>query len=54
MVEHSAKWREIGTHLAIGFRPSELEEIQARPALYTDAPKSLLNAMLADWLQWAL
>ena len=50
LVEHCAKWREIGTYL--GFRPSELEEIQARPALYTTAPKSLLSAMLAGWLQW--
>ena len=51
LVEHCAKWREIGTHL--GFRPSELQEIQSRPALYATAPKSLLSAMLADWLQWA-
>ena len=51
LVEQSAKWREIGIHL--GFRPSELDEIQARPALYATAPKSLLSAMLADWLQWA-
>ncbi len=51
LAEHSAEWREIGTHL--GFRPSELNEIQARPPLYATAPKSLLSAMLADWLQWA-
>ena len=51
LVEHCAKWREIGTHL--GFRPSELQEIQSRPALYATAPKSLLSAMIADWLQWA-
>ena len=47
---HSAKWREIGSSL--GFRPSELDEIQARPLLLTGAPKSFLSAMLADWLQW--
>ena len=53
LIEHSisAKWREIGTHL--GFRPSELEEIQARPLLLSDAPNSWLNTMLAVWLQWA-
>ena len=50
LTEHGAKWREIGTHL--GFRPSELDEIQARPALYATAPKSWLGAMLAEWLQW--
>ena len=49
--EYSAEWREIGTYL--GFRPSELNEIQARPPLYATAPKSLLNAMLTNWLQWA-
>ena len=49
--EYSAEWREIGTYL--GFRPRELNEIQARPPLYATAPKSVLNAMLADWLQWA-
>ena len=47
---HSAKWREIG--LSLGFRPSELDEIQARPLLLSGAPKSFLSAMLADWLQW--
>jgi hypothetical protein len=51
LTEHSAKWREIGIHL--GFCPSELNEIQARPPLYATAPKSLLSAMIADWLQWA-
>ena len=48
---HSAKWREIGLHL--GFLPSELDEIQARPFLMSGAPKSWLSTMLADWLQWA-
>jgi hypothetical protein len=51
LAKHSAEWREIGIHL--GFCPSELNEIQARPPLYTTAPKSLLSAMIADWLQWA-
>ena len=48
---HSAKWREIGSSL--GFRPSELDEIQARPLLLNGAPRSWLSAVLADWLQWA-
>ena len=51
LCKYCAEWREIGTHL--GFDPPELNEIQARPPLYATAPKSLLSAMLADWLQWA-
>ena len=49
--EHSAKWVEIGSYL--GFHPSELNKIQARPFLLNWAPTSWLAAMLADWLQWA-
>ena len=49
--EHSAKWRDIGIHL--GFRSSELNDIQARPLLLNNAPKSWLEAMLSEWLQWA-
>lgn len=30
----------------------ELENIEARPSLFMDAPQSLLQAMLADWVQW--
>ena len=48
---HSAKWREIGVHL--GFHPGELDDIQARPLLLSNAPKSWLEAMLAEWLEWA-
>ena len=48
---HSAKWREIGVHL--GFHPGELDDIQARPLLLSNAPKSWLEAMLAEWIQWA-
>ena len=51
LAEYSAEWREIGRYL--GFRPSELNEIQAKPLLLNNAPKSWLGAMLADWLQWA-
>jgi hypothetical protein len=48
---HSAQWREIA--LCLGFLPSELDEIQARPFLLSGAPKSWLSKMLAEWLQWA-
>ncbi len=48
---HSAKWREIGSNL--GFLPSELDNIQARPLLLATAPKSFLHELLAEWLQWA-
>ena len=45
------KWKEIGIYL--GIKHSKLDEIQARPLLMHNAPKSWLNAMLAEWLQWA-
>ena len=48
---HRAKWREIGSLL--GFLPNELDNIQARPLLLSNAPNSWLDAMLAEWLQWA-
>ena len=49
--EYSYKWKEVGTLL--GFRPGELDNIEARPLLLSSAPKSWLSAMLAEWLQWA-
>ena len=48
---HSARWKEIGSYL--GFLPSELENIEARPLLQATAPRSFLQTMLAEWLQWA-
>ena len=51
LAEHSNKWRDIGTYL--GFRPTELDNIHARPLLLHNAPNSWLNAMLSEWLQWA-
>ena len=51
LVKHSHMWKDIGTHL--GFLPSELDNIQARPALWNTAPKSWLREMLAEWLKWA-
>ena len=49
--EHSYKWKDIGTHL--GFRPSELEKIQATPLLLLEGPNGYLRAMLVEWLEWA-
>lgn len=50
LIKHSAKWREIG--ILLGFLPSELENIEARPLLLSGAPNSFLSTMLAEWLQW--
>ena len=48
--QHATKWRDIGTHL--GFLHGELSNIEADPILLLQgAPKSWLNAMLAQWLQ---
>ena len=47
---HASNWREIGIYL--GFHPGELDGIQSGPLLLAQAPKSWLQAMLADWLQW--
>ena len=52
LTNHSTQWKEIGTHL--GFLPSELDDIQARPLLLCNAPKSWLSKMLEEWLQWTL
>ena len=49
--KHSHKWSTIGAHL--GFLQSELDNIQARPRLFSDAPNSYLRAMIAEWLEWA-
>ena len=51
LTKHSVEWKEIGSHL--GFLPSELNNIQARPLLLSNAPNSWLSTMLAEWLQWA-
>ena len=48
---HSHKWEKIAQGL--GFTPNELSIIKARPALLMDAPTSYLDAMLAEWQQWA-
>ena len=50
LTKYSSNWREIATLL--GFLPSELDNIEARPLLLSGAPRSFLSAMLAEWLQW--
>ena len=47
----SHKWKKIAQGL--GFTANELAIIKARPALLMDAPTSFLDAMLAEWQQWA-
>ena len=51
LAPHAAQWRGIGTHL--GFQSGELDAIESKPGLFQQAPESWLNAMLAQWLQWA-
>ena len=51
LIKHSAKWRVIGSLL--GFLPSELHNIEAKPSLNSSAPISWLSTMLSQWLQWA-
>ena len=48
LAKHSAEWRNIGRGL--GFIPSDLDVIQAKPVLLDSAPSSWLEAMLAQWL----
>ena len=48
---HAAKWREIGTHL--GFDQGELDNIESKPTLWHEAPRSWLREMLSEWLGWA-
>ena len=46
----ASKWKEIG--LFLGFRINELSEIQSRPFLFTGAPRSWLQMLIAEWLKW--
>ena len=46
--KHSAKWRTIGR--CLGFLPSKLDIIQAKPVLTNGAPNSWLEEILAQWL----
>lgn len=47
---HGSKWKEIGTNL--GFRQTELTDIESRPPLFMGAPSSWLSAMLTEYLEW--
>ena len=52
LCEHAAKWKDIGTY--IGFSQGELRNIQANPMLLMEEPpRSYLNYMVSEWLQWA-
>ena len=51
LTENASSWRGIGTYL--GFRSGELDNIQGHPLLLSNAPRSWLSEMLAQWLQWA-
>ena len=48
---YAHKWEKIAQGL--GFTPNELSIIKATPTLLAGAPTSYLDAMLADWQQWA-
>ena len=48
LAKHSAKWRTIGR--CLGFHPSKLDIIQAKPTLFDSAPSSWLEDILAQWL----
>ena len=51
LFKHAAIWRRIGESL--GFKPEELDNIEAIPTLLCGAPTSYLSKMLALWFQWA-
>ena len=48
LANHSAEWRNIGR--CLGFLPSRLDVIEARPLLLKTAPSNWLDALLAQWL----
>ena len=48
LAKHSAKWRTIGR--CLGFHPSKLDIVQAKPTLFDSAPSSWLEDILAQWL----
>ena len=50
MQSFSDHWLEIG--MALGFTPSELNQIRKNPMLLTAAPKSFLTELLSQWVQW--
>lgn len=50
LMPYSYRWRRIGQSL--GFTADELNNIEAKPNLFANAPSSYLSAMLSDWGQW--
>ena len=48
--DYASQWYLIGIQL--GFRPGELDNIEASPTLRKTAPLSWLNTMLCKWFQW--
>ena len=52
MLQHSAhKWEKIA--LSLGFTRDEIANIKATPTLLHSGPTSYLDAMFAEWEQWA-
>ena len=39
--------------MALGFKKYEIQNIQAKPLLLTNAPRSYLSNMLESWSHWA-
>ena len=48
---HATHWRDIGTKL--GFVRGELDNIESNAVLTTRGPRSYLDTLLAQWLEWA-
>ena len=50
LVDCAFKWKDVGTYL--GFTHGELQNIQSKPMLLMESPRSWLAEMLSEWLQW--
>ena len=51
LAPHAAKWSLLG--MALGFTPSELKVMEAKPSLIYNAPTSYLAELLYEWVQWS-
>ena len=51
LAPHAAKWSLLG--MALGFTPSELKVMEAKPSLIFNAPTSYLAELLYEWVQWS-
>ena len=49
--KHATKRRDIGS--CLGFHQGELNKITSIPLYQSQAPKSWLSEMIAEWLEWA-